>query len=141
MSEEPPRLLLDTHAWVWLMIGDEELSARARAAIERAARRGDVYVSAISVWELGMLVARGRVHLGADVLDGCLEALGRPGLTLAPLAPEVAIASTRLPGRPGADPADRILAATARAYGAAIVTRDRRMLDYARAGHVAALET
>ena len=61
---------------------------------------------------------------------------GLPGVALAEMPPAVLIASCALPGAPPADPVDRILAATARAFGHTLVTRDRRLLDYGGEGHV-----
>ena len=65
--------------------------------------------------------------------------LGFPGFALAPLTPEILIASTVLSGHPPLDPADRIIAATARARDLTIVTRDGELLPYAAAGHLAAV--
>lgn len=62
-----------------------------------------------------------------------------PGVSLADLSPSVLIASTTLPGEPPADPADRILIATAREFDYSLVTRDRQILDYALSGHVRAM--
>jgi len=62
-----------------------------------------------------------------------------PGIRLAPMPPRTLIASAFLPGRPPADPADRIIAATARAENLVIVTRDRELLSYGDEGHVRVL--
>jgi PIN domain nuclease of toxin-antitoxin system len=67
-------------------------------------------------------------------------ALAAPGIQLAPLDPAVAVASTRLPDGFRSDPVDRILVATSRVLGWPLVTRDRRILDYARRGHVRAVD-
>ena len=67
-------------------------------------------------------------------------ALAKPGVRLAPLEPEIAVASTRLPWEMHADPADRILVATARHLGATLVTADRALLDFAGKGHFKALD-
>jgi PIN domain nuclease of toxin-antitoxin system len=115
-------ILLDTHAWIWWAAETpRRLSARARRAI---AESPSVGVSAISTWEVAMLVAKGRLELDRDVLVWIRQALALPRVTLVPLTPEIAVRSTRLgDGFPG-DPADRILVATARELGAALVTRD-----------------
>ena len=86
-----------------------------------------------------MLVSRCRFKLTItpEAWFGALMAL--PGLRLAPMPPDVLIASTKLPGTPPRDPADRIVAATARAYGLTVVTRDGELLPYAAAGHLAAI--
>ncbi len=126
-------VLLDTHAFVWLLNGSERLGRKARKAIQRSLDEAAVLVSAISPWEIAMLVGKGRLVLDRDVGE-CLDAaLALPGVRLEPLSPGIAVASTRLPG--SLDPAERILAATARHLGASLVTEDR-LLAYGAAGHI-----
>lgn len=132
-------LLLDTHVLVWLAEGDARLPVPVQRAIEQAADEGQVWVSAITPWEIGMLVAKGRLVLARDVQAWVDEVLALPGLRLAPLLPAIAVASTRLPGEMQGDPADRLIVATARHLGAALVTADRVLLLYAAAGHLQAL--
>jgi len=132
--------LLDTHVWVWLMADQEPLSSSpVRAALESAIEPSCLRVSVISVWEVGMLEAHGRLGFTQGCEAWTRQALAAPGISLASLTPRIALDSTRLPGTIHGDPADRILAATARALGATLVTRDRRLLDYAAAGHLTAL--
>lgn len=134
-------LLYDTHAWVWSAAGDEaQLGTSARAAIQHAARTGSLRVAAISVWEVAMLHAKGRVQLSLDLTQWVHQALGAAGTRLVPLEPEIAIESTRLPGAFHGDPADRLLVATARVLGASLLTRDRAILEYARHGHLNVLD-
>lgn len=129
-------ILLDTCAALWLMSGDA-MSAASRTAI-RAARAANVgvYVSPISAWEIGTLTAKGRVQLtlSAEVWFETLLAL--PGVRLAALTPRILLASTSLPGTPPNDPADRIIAATARVQGHVVITRDKKLLAYGREGHI-----
>ncbi len=129
-------LLLDTHVWIWLMLGDTRLGQRSRKLLEEAVPDGRLLVSIISVWEVAMLEANGRLNLAADCADWAGEALSAPGVRLAELNPEIAVAGTRLPGKFHGDPADRILVATARETGATLVTADRAILDYGRRGHL-----
>lgn len=141
MRGDPKRavLLMDTHVWVWAAVDDPRLSRRARAAVDEAARDGRLRVAPISVWELGMLEAKGRVRLGKDCLEWVKETLSRPGVALAPFSPEIAVNSSRLPGSFHGDPADRILVATARALSARLVTKDTGILTYGRAEYVSVL--
>ena len=132
-------VLLDTHVLVWLVQGDGRLSGSAREQIDAAATVQQVWVSAITPWEIGMLVAKGRLALASDVGQWVRTVLALPGLRLAPLEPDVAVASSRLPGDLHGDPADRILVATARHLGATLITADERLLAYAAAGHLQAL--
>ncbi len=129
-------IVLDTHAWIWVVAGDRTLSGEARSAIEKAAAAGAVLVPAIAVWELAMLVARGRITLAKPCPEWVDDALAAPGFGLAPLTPDVAVESARLPEPFHDDPADRLIVATARVAGAALVTRDRRILDYGARGHL-----
>ena len=129
-------ILLDTHVWVWLMLGDNRLGARSRRMLEKAAPNRRLRVSVISVWEVAMLEAKGRLTLATDCESWVREALSAPGILMAELTPGVAIASTRLPGAFQGDPADRILVATARESGAVLLTADEAILKYGRAGHV-----
>jgi PIN domain nuclease of toxin-antitoxin system len=132
-------LLLDTHAWIWLMEGAPGIPAAPRALVEQAAIAGRLWVSAISVWEVAMLASKGRVVFSTDVHAWVRQALAAPGLHLAPLSPEIAVASASLPGEFHGDPADRILIATARSLSAKFVTADRAILAYGRLGHLATL--
>jgi len=137
-TRKPPGnlVLLDTHVWLWLMNGDGRLAgSRSLALIEKAVRLSRIRVSAISVWEVGMLEAKGRIRLPMDCLDWVQMALGAPGISLVPVTPEIAIESSRLPGELHGDPADRILVATARNLGAAFVTHDERIVSYGAQGH------
>ncbi|HMO49232.1 MAG TPA: type II toxin-antitoxin system VapC family toxin [Rubrivivax sp.] len=132
-------MLLDTHALIWLVAGDERLRPAVRRRIEAAAQARQLWVSAITPWEIGMLVAKGRLALDRDVMDWLHAALALPGVRLAPLELALAVASTRLPGEPHGDPADRLIVATARHLGATLVTADHALLAYGRLGHVGVL--
>jgi len=133
-------LLLDTHAWLWYAEG---VSQQLRpAAIKRLdeARKGDgLVISAISVWEVGMHAARGRIQLAVPLRDWVERALAAPGMRLVPLDAAVAAESTLLPGEPQGDPADRFLIATARIHGLVLATRDQQILDYAKLGSLRVL--
>lgn len=133
-------LLLDTHVWIWTVEQrEDEISSRVLRLIDSASRRGSVLISAISMWEIAMLAERGRIVLSMDPLKWIETAAGNPGLRVIGLTPGIAVGSTRLPGNTHADPADRILMATARDTGARLVTRDRCILQYAESTHAFAV--
>jgi PIN domain nuclease of toxin-antitoxin system len=100
---------------------------------------GNLLLSVMSVWELGILEAKGRIQLHAPCEQWVQEALAMPGLSVAPLTPEIALASSRLPQPFHGDPADRIIVATARTMGVRLATRDSKILEYGRQRHVAVL--
>jgi PIN domain nuclease of toxin-antitoxin system len=132
-------LLLDTCAAIWLFEG-QPISARAADELNLAmATSLPVYVSPVTAWEIGLLVSLGRINLPADPQRWFDHILKAPGVRLTKISPPILIASSFLPGKPPKDPADRIFAATVRANGWRLVTRDRMLLDYARAGHIQAL--
>lgn len=120
--------MLDTHVWIWWVGLPEKLSAAAREAIEAAESIG---VSAISCWEVGMLIARGRIEVDRDPATWVRQALARPGVKPLHLDPPTALAAARLDelAMPG-DPADRMIYAASRGYGATLITRDRRLREF-----------
>lgn len=132
-------LLLDTCALIWSTSNGDapKLRAHLLAAHESAQ---PIWISPISAWEIGNLAASGRIGMTRPVLPWFDEVVARAGARLAELGARVLVASTDLPGEVHRDPADRILIATAREFGLRIVTRDRKILDYAALGHVMALE-
>ena len=133
-------LLLDTHTALWWAAGAEQLNKLARDAITSAvASRKHVLISPITAWEVALATSRGRVRLAVDPGDWYRQFLGLPGFFEVALSADVLVASENLPGVFHRDPADRFLVATARHYRARLVTRDRKILDYAAAGHVLAL--
>jgi PIN domain nuclease of toxin-antitoxin system len=132
-------LLLDTCAAIWLTNADP-ISNEASDALQQTRDSGEsVYVSPITAWEMGLLAARGRVNLLMTPQRWFERLLEAPGLRLSEMTPNVLIASSFLPGKLPGDPADRIIAATAREYGYKLVTRDRPLLEYAKQGHIQAI--
>src|SRR5204863_3648127 len=98
-----------------------------------------IYVSPITAWEIGILVSRGRLTSPMSPQRWFERLLHAPGVRLVEMSPDVLITSSFLPGTPPRDPADRILAATAREHGYRLLTRDTPLLTYARQGHLQAL--
>jgi PIN domain nuclease of toxin-antitoxin system len=133
-------LLLDTHVWLWYAEGlADTLSTDAVTQINQARKERRLHVSVISAWEIGLLLARNRTVLSAPLQDWIEQGAALPGLRVRALTTEVAIESTLLPGDLHADPADRFLIAEARVEGLTLVTADRKIIDYGRAGHVRVL--
>lgn len=131
-------LLLDTCAVLWIANG-EDISQACRQAVDEAAQTNQILISPITAWEIGTLVRKGRIALSMAPDAWFDAALALPGVRLAPMLPRTLIASAFLPGAPPPDPADRIIAATARAEGLILVTRDQWLLSYGEEGHVRVL--
>ena len=134
-TDSPERdtpLLLDTHVWLWTLDGTAgALPKDAQTLIGLAAAAQRLFVSDFSYWEIAMLVSKGRLHLASDVSIWLERAAQAPGITSVPVTREVLVHSTRLPGTPHGDPADRILLAHAQALGAAFMTCDHGIISYA----------
>jgi PIN domain nuclease of toxin-antitoxin system len=103
MRTKAGALLFDTHVWIWLNEGLPELSVERRQSIEDAARRGEVWVSIISVWEVSLRHPKRRLQLGTSCLDWARRALAPP-LALATPTPEIAVECNSLPGQFHDDP-------------------------------------
>ena len=125
-------LLLDTHAFIWLMEGDETLSKQSREIIKEASKENFIFVSAISFWEIAMLQSKRKLSLTLPLHQWSEQATSLPFLKVVDLKKEIAIESCKLPGDFHGDPADRMIIATARMLSAPLVTRDKKILDYAK---------
>ncbi len=129
-------VLLDTCAAIWLLNGSP-MSTQSREAIRQAQRKAlGVYVSPISAWEIATLAAKGKIQLTLGPEAWFERLLALPGTRLAEMPPKVLIDSAFLPGAPPKDPADRILAATARENGMMLITRNGALMKYGEAGHL-----
>ena len=97
-----------------LVANSPRIGPEARARTDDERRTGRVGISAITPWEVALLVAKGRLRLAMDVGVRIDRVLGSPGIDLCPIEPAIALDSARLPGEFHADPADRFLIAAAR---------------------------
>lgn len=122
------------------MNGDKgKFSVASRKTIERASQQAGLCVSIMSVWEVGMLEAKGRLTFSQPCANWVDAALSAPGVSLVPLTSDAAIESSRLPGGFHGDPVDRILVATARQLGATLVTQDDKIIQYGKQRHVSVM--
>ena len=118
-------ILLDTHVWLWWLLGSPRLPAGERTALDRAASRGAVRLAAVSLWEAQMLHAEARLTLDRAFDVWIREAAAVGVVEIVPLDVEVVIALARLPATFHGDPADRLIVATARAHRLPLATHDR----------------
>ena len=132
-------LLLDTCAVIWLA-EDRPIAAEATKVFDEAYEAGTaVYVSPITAWEIGLLISRGRLALLIKPQRWFQQLIDMLNFRLADMSVDVLISSSFLPGSPPRDPADRIMAATAREFGYTLVTRDQSLLEYGKQGHIQTL--
>lgn len=123
-------IVLDTHILVWWVTGDAALSEEAKAVIEREQNGGEIIVSAISAWEITMLVEKERLVLSMDVSKWLATVAEIEGVKFLPVDVDIANKSVVLPGEFHKDPADRMIVATARKLAAPLVTRDEKIKSY-----------
>ncbi|HXC54823.1 MAG TPA: type II toxin-antitoxin system VapC family toxin [Rhizomicrobium sp.] len=131
--------LLDTCAAIWL-VDDTLRPAAAEALAESYRADRTTFVSPFTAWEVGLLAASGRFRSTYPTEGWLKRVTSLPGIALADLPARVLLDSWKLPGKLNRDPADRIIAATAREFGYTVMTRDRAMLSYAKQGHLSAFE-
>jgi PIN domain nuclease of toxin-antitoxin system len=121
-------ILLDTHVLVHYARGDKKIGKRTLSILDRAKDRDELFVSALSFWEIAMLVAKNRLGLDSPV-TGFRAATLRQGIQEMPIDGEIAIAAAELPAT-HSDPADRMLVATAMVRGLTLITADDVLLSW-----------
>jgi len=127
------RLLLDTHIALWLDSGDDRLRASTRALIDGCWQNGGaILLSAITVWEIALLVDTGRIDLDVPVAAWIERFLDRPGIEAVPLGHQAASRSYQLHHLEHRDPADRLLIATAIELACPLVTYDERIVRFGK---------
>jgi PIN domain nuclease of toxin-antitoxin system len=127
-------LILDTHIVLWwLHDAPGRLSkALTQALAELSAKGEPAILSAISLWELAMLLHRGRVTITESLDEWLGEIETHPLLKLLPLTTAIAAESVRLGPDFNRDPADQIIVATARCHGLTLVTADDRIRKWGK---------
>ncbi|MBP1315367.1 MULTISPECIES: type II toxin-antitoxin system VapC family toxin [unclassified Herbaspirillum] len=123
-------IVLDTHALVWWVSGDATLSRKARKAIEKEMEDGEILISAISAWEIAMLVEREKLVLSMEVERWMNTVSEIDAVRIVPMDVEILVKSVNLPGEFHKDPADRMIVATARKFSVPLVTKDDKIRAY-----------
>jgi PIN domain nuclease of toxin-antitoxin system len=133
------QLLLDTNAAIFAVEGT--LRPAAASLLSQRFNDGEtVLLSPITGWELGLLFSRGHLRAAIRPREYLRRLTSMPGVAMACLGAGILMDSSFLPGTPPRDPADRIIAATAREHGYTVMTRDVALLAYAREGYLSAVE-
>lgn len=122
-------IVLDTHIWVWWVHEDLRLTPEQHQTLTKHEQTG-LGVSVISCWEIAKLVEYKRLVLPCHTLEWLDQALAYPGVQLLELSPQIATASTELPGEFHRDPADQIIVATARVLNCPLLTADEKIRKY-----------
>jgi len=133
-------ILLDTHVLLWLAEDEARLGKRTREIIASSAAAGNVAVSAISFWEIGMLLSKNRIGLVVSLADFAEAVADKQAFKVIPVDSKIAVETANLPRGIHRDPADRMLIATARHLTCPLATTDSRILAYSAEGHVRTLD-
>ena len=127
------RLLIDTHIALWLDGGHEQLKPATRDLLDECWRNGGtICLSAVSTWEIALLVDRGHIQLDLPLRDWLNRFLNRPGIEAVPLDHHTAIRAYQLHHLEHRDPGDRLLIATAIDLRCPFVTYDDRIRQFGR---------
>lgn len=121
--------LLDTHILIWWLGENNRLSPAQRKVVASAGAESPLLVSDISLWEVAMLQSLGRIRLKIPLREWLEKAVAPPLVQRHGISPAIAAELAALPDSFHRDPADRILVATARVFGATLLTQDRRIID------------
>lgn len=124
-------ILLDTHVAVWVVTEDTSLGKRSRSMASAALARGELFVSAISFWEMALLIAKGRLKASRSPTEQRAMILDA-GIVELPVTGDIAVRAAGLASL-HPDPADRFIAATAIVHGAALMTADAELLRWPHA--------
>lgn len=130
-------IVLDTVTLVWFTLGDERLGSKSRSLIDSG---NDFAISAITPWEVSMLVGKGRLGLGKSPLAWINGILADPRMELMPITPKLAVDAGLLPATIHGDPADRLIMATAQDLACPVLTPDEKLLACSAQGLVQALD-
>ena len=132
-------IVLDTHVLLWALLKSEELSEDAKQQINLAQEISQLLLSSISLWEIAMLKFKKRINIYEPIKDFLESIANINGLFIKDISPEIAAESISLMDDFHGDPADRIIVATAKCYGATLFTRDQKILTWANLGHIKSL--
>lgn len=120
-------IFLDTHVLVWVVADEDRLSRPAASAIRRARNSDGLAIADVVIWELAFLLARGVLRTHNTIEKTVENFITRSGVMVRSITPEIAAIAAQFPDSYSKDPIDRIIGATARAEGLALVTRDERI--------------
>jgi PIN domain nuclease of toxin-antitoxin system len=120
-------ILLDTHVLVWMVADEDRLSRHAKSAIQRARLSDGLGIADVTIWELALLIARGALRTHSTIENTVRNFVTRSGVSVKPITAEIAVLATQFPEDYPKDPIDRLIGATARAEGIALITRDERI--------------
>ncbi len=121
-------ILLDTHVLLWMVSSPGKLSGAAVREIRRAQRECGCAIASISLWELAVLFARGRLRASGTIEASIREIVDSAMVSVLEITAEISGLAMAFPETYPKDPGDRLIGATARALGITLITRDEKIL-------------
>jgi len=134
-------VVLDTHILLWSLIKPEQISRSIKQKITAAQNENKLVICSISLWEIAMLNHKKRINIYEPIKNFLKSISDIDGLSVKDLSPEIASESVLLMDDFHGDPADRIIVATTKMLGATLLTRDKKILDWAKDGHIKCLKS
>lgn len=122
-------ILLDTHVLIWMVSDSSRLSRAAARELRKAEQSGELAIASITLWELALLYHHGRLRTSGSIESAIRTILEKSQVQVVEVTPEIAALTTTFPESYPKDPGDRLIGATARAYGFTLITQDERMLS------------
>ncbi len=135
ITNDSKQLILDTHVLIWYMEGIK-LSNKQVTLIDKIREENNLYVSAISIWEISMLAKKDKIAFSISLTEWIDNVLSMPGLNLIDLSVAILMESCDLPNYKHKDPADRFIIASNRSINAYLMTFDQKIIDYANQGYI-----
>ena len=133
-------IVLDTHIMLWSLLQPEELSEDIKRVIRTAQENRELLLCSISLWEIAMLNFKKRINIYEPVKDFLKSITNIDGLLVKDISAEISAESVMLMDNFHGDPADRIIVATTKIYGATLITRDKKIITWANFGHIKSLQ-
>lgn len=121
-------IVLDTHVLVWMVSRPGKISRRATREIRKAQREGGCAIASISLCELALLFAQGRLRASGTIEASVREIVDTAAVSVLEITPDIAGQAMAFPDSYPKDPGDRLIGATARTLGITLITRDERIL-------------
>lgn len=122
-------ILLDTHVLVWMVSDSSRLSRDATRELRKAEQNGELAIASITLWELALLYHHGRLRTSGSIESAIRTILEKSQVQVIEITPEIAALTTTFPDNYPKGPGDRLIGATARAYGLTLITQDERILS------------
>ena len=120
-------ILLDTHVLVWMVSDSQRLSRIAARELRKAEQKGELAIASITLWELALLYHHGRLRASGSIESAIRVIIEKSQVQVIEITPEIAALTTTFPETYPKDPGDRLIGATARAYGLTLVTQDEQI--------------